>query len=345
MSASDYQQRVEAEKARFSNDLDVHALPDIFHYWSHNYVRPMLEEVGFSHPDDLFATFLHESSQRCKNVESPAFLSVGSGNCDTEVRVAKLLRERGLQDFTINCLELSPDMLARGREHAERDGVSRHLNFIEGDFNRWRSDQSYEGIMANQSLHHVTALEDLFDEIKRALAPTAYFVTSDMIGRNGHKRWPEALQHVNRFWDELPWDFRYNLLLQRHEEKYDNWDCSTEGFEGIRAQDVLPLLLERFGFYVFAGFGNVIDPFVDRCFGHHFDGNGKWDRRFIDRVHKVDEFGFRNGTLKPTHMMAVMTVGAPPERRYARGLTPDASVRLPAHRNWIKTIARKFHRA
>ena len=42
-------------------------------------------------------------------------------------------------------------------------------------------------------------------------------------------------------------------------------------FEGIRAQDILPLLVERFTFDEFIGFGNVIDPFVDRSFGPNFD--------------------------------------------------------------------------
>lgn len=324
---TDYQSKIEQEKNRFAADLDVHALPNIFHYWSDSYVRPMLQEVGFSHPDDLFVKFLHESSVRSGCTDTAAFLSIGSGNCDTEVRVAKLLLDRGVSDFTIECLDLSPVMLDRGRELAASEGVERHLKFSEGDFNQWQSQRKYHGIMANQSLHHVLNLEGLFDETRLALEPNAYFVISDMIGRNGHQRWPEALQGVHRFWAELPNDFRHNLLLNRYEEAYENWDCSLEGFEGIRAQDVLPLLLERFKFYIYVGFGNLVDPFVDRCFGHHFDDKGKWDRRFIDRVHEADEQGFRDGTLKPTHMMAVLTVGTPPERRYARGLSPEQSVR------------------
>lgn len=329
---ADYQNKIEAEKNLFAGNLDVHALPEIFHYWSHNYVRPMLEEVGFSHPDELFAKFLLESAQRGGGTEAPVFLSIGSGNCDTEVRVAKLLLERGMVDFSIECMDISTVMLQRGRELAAREGVERHLAFSEGDFNLWRSQRKYDGIMANQSLHHVLNLEGLFDEVKSALVNNAYFVTSDMIGRNGHQRWPEALEHVQRFWSELPLDFRHNLLLDRYEETHDNWDCSVEGFEGIRSQEVLPLLLERFQFYIYVGFGNVVDPFVDRCFGHHFDRQGKWDRRFIDRVHEVDEQGFRDGSLKPTHMMAVLTVGTPPARRYARGLSPEQSVRRFDHR-------------
>jgi len=34
------------------------------------------------------------------------------------------------------------------------------------------------------------------------------------------------------------------------------WDCSKQGFEGIRAQDILPLLVKKFSFRSFLGFGN-----------------------------------------------------------------------------------------
>lgn len=327
MKDDEYRAKLKAEKATYAANIDVHALPNIFHYWSNKHLAPLLDEVGISHPDTFFSKYLHESAERSTRYGMPSFLSIGAGNCDTEVRIAKLLREQGLQEFTINCFELNPHMLTRGRDYAESEGVAQHIRFTEGDFNAWCADRLYDGVMANQSLHHVMSLEHLFDEVKLALAPGAYFITSDIIGRNGHQRWPEAMEQLHSFWKELPERYRYNLLLKRHEELYENWDCSSEGFEGIRAQDVLPLLLERFKFYVYAGFGNVIDPIVDRCFGHHFDDKSEWDLDFIDRVHEADERGFREGTLTPTHIMAVMTAEEPVERRYARGLTPEASIR------------------
>jgi SAM-dependent methyltransferase len=257
-------------------------------------------------------------------------VSIGAGNCDTEIRVAKLLRAAGLERFVIECLDINPHMLERGRAMARRERLGAHLAFVEGDFNSWNATWRYAGMMANQSLHHVLHLEGLFDEIGRALDPRASFVISDMIGRNGHQRWPEALAAVHRFWQELPARYRYNHQLQRHEELYENWDCSGEGFEGIRAQDILPLLLERFDFSVYIGLANVIDVFIDRGFGHNFNADCAWDRAFIDRVHAFDEEALRAGSLTPTHMFAVLG----PQRRqhhYSRGLSPQQSIRRPAH--------------
>ena len=321
-----YEAKLAAETNIYKDVEDINILPQIFHYWSHTYLRPMFEEHGFSNPDQFFVKYLMESAEACGEA-APVFISIGAGNCDTEVRVAKLMKAAGCTRFVIECLDMNPHMLQRGREMAKAEGVDEHIDIVEGDFNKWSASRQYAGIMANQSLHHVLALEGLFDEIKRALHPDGYFITHDMIGRNGHQRWPEALSEVHRFWQELPHAYRYNRQLNRHEELYENWDCSNEGFEGVRAQDILPLLIERFHFHLFIAFSNVIDVFIDRGFGHNFDGDGAWDRDFIDRVHAFDEQALQSGLLTPTHLTAVMTKQPGSRASFSRGLLPANCVR------------------
>ena len=323
---TDTEAKLRQERENFDNNVNVHDLPAIFHYWSNKFLRPMIEEYGFSHPDDLFINYMLKSVSDCM-VRKPQFISIGSGNCDTEVRIAKRLKENGVDDFCIECLDLSPVMLERGCELAYNEGVSGNLSFLEKDFNQWQADKEYIGVIANQSLHHIQNLEGVFTEIKQSLHKSGAFITSDMIGRNGHQRWPEALGAVHRFWLELPYDYKYNHLLKRFEAMYENWDCSTEGFEGIRAQDVLPLLIDNFHFELFIGFSNIIDIFVDRAFGHNFDPANENDTDFIDRVEQFDEESICNGSIKPTHMMAVLKKTPVVSPKYSRRLSPEYCVR------------------
>jgi hypothetical protein len=125
----------------------------------------------------------------------------------------------------------------------------------------------------------------------------------------------------------LPESYKYNALLNRQEAEYENWDCSKEGFEGIRAQDILPLLLEHFKCQEFIGFGSAINIFVDRCFGHHFNSKYEWDMEFIDRVHADDEAGLKSGKLTSTHMIAVFAKTMHGSPFYSRGIEPKSSVR------------------
>lgn len=183
--------------------------------------------------------------------------------------------------------------------------------------------------MANQCLHHVVELEHLLDRVKAMLHPDGRFAVSDMIGRNGHQRWPEARAALDRFWDELPKDYRYHRQLKRQEDRFLDWDCSVYGFEGIRSQDILPLLCERFHFETFVAFGNIIDPLIDRGFGGNFNAEAEWDREFIDRVHAADVEGITSGAWTPTHLMAVCSPQPVPMKACWPERGPQACIRRP----------------
>ncbi len=322
----DYQARLDSEMRRFADDLDVHALPDIYHYWSNTYLRPQLEAFGYSNPEDFFVKELAKLRERFPT-EPLRITSLGCGNCDLEVGIARGLLAAGVNDFTIDCVDITQAMLDRGRALAEATGVADNIRPIAGDFNDWRPDGRYHAVIANQSLHHVTELETLYDRIVAALLPEGRMLVSDMIGRNGHQRWPEALAIVREFWAELPDAYRYHMQLRREEEQFLDWDCSVEGFEGIRSQDVLPLLIERFGFERFIAYANVVDPFIDRGFGHHFAKQTAWDRDFIDRVHARDEAGIVAGEITPVHMLAVLCLDRGVRPQVLGHLTPEFCVR------------------
>ena len=223
-----------------------------------------------------------------------------------EARLALELKKAGQKNFVIECMDINAPMLERGIVNARRLGVAGHLGFFESDFNSWTPTNHYDVILANQCLHHVLELEHLFASCQQAMIASSRFLTSDMVGRNGHQRWPEALELVRDFWTELPRKYRYNRLLKRYEDNYINHDCSREGFEGIRAQDILPLLNENFSFELFIPFANVVNVFIDRAFGWNFDENAAWDMDFIDRVHAADENAMLNGSIKPTQILAAL---------------------------------------
>jgi SAM-dependent methyltransferase len=328
-----YDARILKEIDIFSGQTDVHDLPEIFHYWSNRYVRPKLEPFGFSSPQGMFKLYLQRQCEREPGGRGPhgllRFISIGAGNCDLEIELARHLKSQGHTRFVIDCLDLNGAMLKRGREEATQKGVEDQIGFVQGDFNEWEPAQEYDAVLASHALHHVVNLEGLFQQVKKALAPHGQFIVSDMIGRNGHQRWPEALEIVQELWQELPEAYRYNRMLRRQEDTFLDWDCSQQSFEGIRSQDILPLLLNHFHFELFVPYGNVIDPFVDRAFGHHFDASAAWDRAFIDRVHQRDEEAMLAGRIKPVHMEAVLRKDFSESILCERPFTPEFSVRWP----------------
>jgi len=322
--------KIQQEIAYYAEVENVHNLPDIFHYWSNKYLRPKFELFGFSNSNQFYIQYIKKICSQQNNIECK-ILSVGAGNCNAEIELANLLIKQGITNFSFSCLDINPSMLKRGEKLAKESKIISKFCFIEADLNSWEINNKYpiyHIIIANHSLHHFVELELLFDKIYDALYQDGFFLTNDMIGRNGHMRWPEALEFVLAFWSLLEDRHKYNHQLKRLEIVYENWDCSKEGFEGIRSQDILPLLLKKFKFDLFIGFGNLIDVFVDRSFGHNFTDN-ELDTTFIDFVAKLNDYYIESGKIKPTQMIAAMTkeqIG--PTKKY-KHLSPEFCVRMP----------------
>ena len=75
-----------AEREVYANCLDVHRLPDAFHYWSNRHLLPKLLPHDFRSPDDMFLKVLRK---QCDTQGSPCFLSIGAGNGDLELSLAR----------------------------------------------------------------------------------------------------------------------------------------------------------------------------------------------------------------------------------------------------------------
>jgi hypothetical protein len=191
--------------------------------------------------------------------------------------------------------------------------------------------------MANHSLHHIVDLEGIFAFIHKALLPHGIFATSDMIGRNGHMRWAETEAVLQAVWPLLTEKQKFHhQLLRPNPDRFEDFDCSGEGFEGIRAQDILYLILNSFKPYRFFGYGGFVDVLVDRGFGHGFDATDEQQRAFIMTLAKLNEMMLDSGMIKPTVMSAYFTKDDRGERCY-HGRTAVRSLRLPFDDpQWVK---------
>ncbi|MDH4235669.1 MAG: class I SAM-dependent methyltransferase [Nitrospira sp.] len=327
-SETTYADRMKGELAWFENVTDVHALPPIFNYWAEKFLTPKCRELDIPGVTEFFVRYV-EAACRAEHVGTAQVASLGAGNCETEVAIAEQLLAKNVTNFAIDCIDVNGQMLGRGKVLAGTKGVAAHLRFVEADINAWNVERGYAVVIANQSLHHFQELELLFDKTLQALGENGRFVVSDVIGRNGHMRWPEALAVIHRIWRTMPGRYKYNHLLRRHEKLYENWDCSVGGFEGIRAQDILPLLIDKFHFELFFSYGNIADIFIDRAFGHNFDANTDADRHFIDAVGALDDELIAKGEVKPTHLIAVMRSIPCGAATVYRHLTPRFCLRLP----------------
>ncbi|MCU0525785.1 MAG: class I SAM-dependent methyltransferase [Elainella sp. Prado103] len=322
----DYQARVDTQIQQFANTAIVWKLPPIYHYWMQKHIRPRFNQVmDCTDAREFYLKHIQAVQQEVED-KPLMIVSIGSGDCVLETGLAIELKRRGINHFKIECLELSKIRLQRARIEATKQGIIENLVLTECDLNQWQSNQSYDVIIAHHSLHHIVELEHLFDTLKQTLSLTGLFLTADMIGRNGHMRWPEALEVIEGLWSIIPDHYKFNYQFNQYHAQYLNWDCSKRGFEGIRSQDVLPALVDRFAFKAFLGYGNIIDPFIERGYGHNLDPDNMQDCQFIDFVENLNTKFIDVGLAKPTMMFAVMGHQAT-ETKCFRHWTPDYCIR------------------
>jgi 2-polyprenyl-3-methyl-5-hydroxy-6-metoxy-1,4-benzoquinol methylase len=321
MALDDY--ALAAQAITFSaleNQHDKTAAED---YWGKHYFSPyMREALGTDSNQDFQYDRIAETMSK-DGAGRRRILSIGAGECVEEIAVCQRLVQNGFRNFRFECVDIASGAIERARAGAKLHGLEDYFQFEVGPNDAVLHGNAHT-VIANQCLHHFTDLEDLFDRIKEIIGDNGIFVTNDMIGRNGHMLWPEALAVMDKIWQILPSEHKFNHVLGRHEDKYSNWDNSKENNEGIRAQDILPELIKRFDFdYFFAG-GNLGIALFGRHFGANFDPAK--DGHLIDMVGRIDNDLLNIGYLKPCLMTACMSNKAGPTRCY-KHWTPEFCVR------------------
>lgn len=126
------------------------------------------------------------------------------------------------------------------------DGITPEL--VAGDLNRIRDfGARFDVILCVSGLHHIVELESVFAFIDVALADDGEFWSiGEAIGRNGNRLWGRDLAAANACFSALPERLRHNHHTGKIDASLPDDDYGSASFEGIRSQELLPLMLERF---------------------------------------------------------------------------------------------------
>src|ERR1035438_7924790 len=169
-----YRARMRQEIEAYRQVENVHDLPEIFHLWSNRHVRSKMEAVfEVSSFNDFYTKYMLRYAAENPG-EQVEIASLGAGNGDMEVGLGKVLRDKGFTNFRFHCMDVNPDMLARGRTLAAAAGLADHFSFEEADAARWRPAKLLAVVMAHQALHHFVELEAIFANVKAAIGDRGY---------------------------------------------------------------------------------------------------------------------------------------------------------------------------
>jgi 2-polyprenyl-3-methyl-5-hydroxy-6-metoxy-1,4-benzoquinol methylase len=206
------------------------------------------------------------------------------------------LAERLKCAYEITCTDINEALFTEARERAQERGLSLRFDVQDLNFIRILPDY-YDMIFAHAVLHHVINLEILFDQIARGLTSGGILQLVEVIGKNRRLLWEENERFANVILDALPPDLTRGAKLQVTEE---------EGMEGIRQEEILPIL--RAGFeplyeYRHGAFMRYVC--TDERFGRYLNPEHELGRRYLDFLIDIDRSSIQNGILRPLEIWGV----------------------------------------
>lgn len=220
-------------------------------------------------------------------------LSLGSGYCGHELMIA----EQFTRDYEIKCVDINEDLFHQARQQAEMKGLN--VTFEVADLNFIQIlPQRYDMIFAHAVLHHIINLEQLFIQIAQGLDCAGVFHLVEVTGENRRLLWPENQEFVNGLLDLFPQEMVGQHRIQVFAE--------DEGMEGVRQEEILPLLKKRF-FVLFEHLHGAFMRYV--CLDQHlaplFDPTKPQAKKYLDFLIDCDQSCVRHGLLHPLEIWGI----------------------------------------
>jgi SAM-dependent methyltransferase len=170
-------------------------------YWmQHDMVRERINRlVSGNRYVDVYGRlteFLDENGM-VKPLHACVSLGCGFGGLERDLLNRGLIGE-------IDGYDLSEGAVAEARRLAEERGL-KSIRYHVADMDRYGLPEGqFDAIFAHSSVHHVEALEALFENVRRALKPEGIFHLNEFVGPSRFQWTDGQLELINEYLDSLP---------------------------------------------------------------------------------------------------------------------------------------------
>ncbi|MBZ0318455.1 MAG: class I SAM-dependent methyltransferase [Anaerolineae bacterium] len=234
-------------------------------------------------------------------------LSLGCGFGSLE----RIIRQKDICQF-IDGVDIADNATQTAQQIANESKLS-GLNYWASDLNTLElPPNTYDVVYAHASLHHVFALEHLFDEVKKTLKPGGIFISYEYVGP-AQMQFPKPhLDIADRLVKLIPVEYRYQKRFNAVKEEAPRLKLSdmnrVDPSEAIRSQEVLPLLANRFAFKHFRYLaGSLLLLVFNDIAGNFKEGDPVTDP-LIEFMIYLDNLLVDSGILPSYHSYVVCSV-------------------------------------
>jgi SAM-dependent methyltransferase len=229
-------------------------------------------------------------------------LSIGCGEGRAE---RKLIKDGVCASFV--GIDVAKDALARAREMAKASNFDIFYEIADVNFAKLPS-ATFDLVIAQTSLHHVLHLENVADQVARALTPDGVFWIHDYIGESQFQYLDLRMQTANRLIEALPPQFRYDRVRKRQLPLVSRREPGhlISPFESIRSAEIPRIFLERFDAIMRHEWRTILQLVVPQgTRANYTDYND--GRAFFELIFAIDRTLGETGVLPPVAGQYVLT--------------------------------------
>jgi SAM-dependent methyltransferase len=224
-------------------------------------------------------------------------LSVACGTGRKEVRWAETGRFA-----CIDAYDISAPAIASAREYAKETGLADTLNFQIADVQKLElEDATYDVVIAESALHHLTPLRPVIERLRRAIRPGGYLVVSDFVG-------PPRFQ-----WTDRQVEFAEGVLAilpERYRRRWTNGRIKRRIYrpgrltmriadpsEAAESDRILPILETFLEVVEQKALGGTIAHLVLHDIAHNFEPEDDESRRYLNLIFENEDAGIESNEL------------------------------------------------
>ncbi len=219
-------------------------------------------------------------------------LSLGCGDGGLERHV---LGSGAVKFF--DAYDVSAGAIESARRKAEESGVLDKIRYAITDLNQLETlPEEYDAVFASMSIHHIEALESVFNEIRKGLKPNGLFIMNEYIGPTQFQLPASQLDLINDLLTILPPHYRRMIreghatedVKQAHFIHPLEWFAQYDPSEAVRSAEILTVLKDYFEIIEFKPYGGALLQFLlDNIVGN-FDDTQEADRAWLDVLEYIE---------------------------------------------------------
>jgi len=207
--------------------------------------------------------------------------------------------------------DVSATAITDAKRIAEEHGYADRSEFRCEDFlSVDLAQQSFDSVFIFMVMHHILALEELMEKVRRWKKPEAFFFVNEYVGPNRFQ-WSDAVvEHGNRILNGLPERLRIHGVTGEPLKQF--WRPSLRGMidgdpsEAIRSADILPPVGAYFDIIETRNYGGTILQPLLADIVHNFHPNEvEEDAEILRGLFDEEQRLIGNGTVAPTFVLTI----------------------------------------